>query len=298
MRESIIHCYRLKDGSWAKFDIIARYQSIIWTRRFTDVGSFQLTLPDCPLVPNDIIVHGRGCAGFVMKVEKTSGKTTVYGYDLKGFAAFRMLDETDFEIAKGASVSDTVKGLATKYLATGKRAIEGLTVEENSLTEKFEEAISLSSCKISEAVSKCCIAAKLGWDIVWENGAPVFRLLKPESRSHLIFSRRRKNLDEASYVIDEYDAINTAAGEESDYCGILRREGAAVSEKKEYVKASSDSADIWGECALGDFITVSEYGFNAVVQITEVKTVYEPNRTITVPTFGESGQNLIKKLLG
>ena len=203
-----------------------------------------------------------------------------------------------FEIAKGALVSDTVKGLATKYLATGKRAIEGLTVEENSLTEKFEEAISLSSCKISEAVSKCCIAAKLGWDIVWENGAPVFRLLKPESRSHLIFSRRRKNLDEASYVIDEYDAINTAAGEESDYCGILRREGAAVSEKKEYVKASSDSADIWGECALGDFITVSEYGFNAVVQITEVKTVYEPNRTITVPTFGESGQNLIKKLLG
>ena len=89
----IIKCYNAtpKDGKFECFHAITRATSIIWNRKFYDVGSFQLSLIDNnPLHLGDLILHG-GNSGIVMKIEETLTGCTVYGYDLKGLLKLRWI---------------------------------------------------------------------------------------------------------------------------------------------------------------------------------------------------------------
>jgi hypothetical protein len=286
----LIGCYRLNDGEWKRFDIIVKTPSIIWTRRFFEHGSFQLQVKNNPLQPYDIIVQGEN-AGIVLKVETVSGVINVYGYDLKGIASFRKFSA---ETVAETQAETKIKEWATNYLATGKKAVEALSVAPEKGIETMLPAADLADVNFADLLAEQCKAVDLGWDITFQNGQLVFDLYEPRDKTDNIFSRRHRTLEDTQRIIDHYDEVNVTA-DEGDVSGIRRREGNELSAASDFMTGVSKPNV--GDVRLGDYVTVEDFGVAAKLQITELKYVYEPNNVIVVPSFGEVKKNIIKKLL-
>lgn len=286
----LIGCYRLTDGEWKRFDIIAKTPSMIWTRRFFEEGSFQLQTKKNVLKEYDIIVQGNN-AGIVLRTAEISGIVNVYGYDLKGIARFRKFSaETIGEV----SAETKIKTWATTYLATGKRTIEGLTVAESKGVSSLLPAAEIADGNFADILAAQSKAADLGWDISFNSGKLVFDVIEPREKTEIVFSRKRRNLEEAERIVDYYDVVN-ATTENDSVRGIRRREGDEFVNPSNYITGTSNANA--KDYKLGDYVTVEEYGVSARLQITQIQYVYEPNNIIVVPSFGEVKQNIIKKLM-
>lgn len=286
----MLGCYRLNDtGEWERFDVIPKVQSIIWTKRFFGLGSFQLTCNKHSMKEYDIISH-EGNSGIVMRgVQNTRDGKSVYGYDLKGIAYFRKMDTET--ISAGTNVEKTLRKWVTTYLLTGDRAIEGLSLDASLGNEAvFKEELTIEEGKkLSDVLEEQGKLYNIGWDVTFDKGKLLFSFLNSRENKETVFSRKNKTLEFAERVTDVYDEVNNSGK------GIRRREGDTITEGSDYITGTATHKAVG--YILGDMVSVDEFGEIASHQITEMQYVYEPNNIIVVPSFGEVKKNIIKKLM-
>ncbi len=286
----MIGCYRLNDtGEWERFDVIPKIQSIIWTKRFFGLGSFQMTCNKHSMKEYDIISH-EGNAGIVMRgVQNTRDGKSIYGYDLKGIAYFRKMNAET--ISAGKNVEKTLRQWVTTYLLTGDRAIEGLSLDAPLGNESvFKEELTIEEgTKLSEVLETQGKLYNIGWDVTFDKGKLLFSFLNSRENNETVFSRKNKTLEFAERVTDVYDEVNNSGK------GIRRREGDTITEGSDYITGTATHKAVG--YIIGDMVSVDEFGEIASHQITEMQYVYEPNNIIVVPSFGEVKKNIIKKLM-
>ena len=318
----IIKCYKNipQNGKFNCYDVIPKLESAIWTKRFYDVGSFELRVQNNPLNVGDIIVHGQH-AGIVCKTSEDLNTSMVYGYDLCGLLKYRYIFEK--KIYSG-SAEKIVKDVATDVLKTGVRNIDGLTIEPitaaaGTLAESAEKIIA------ADFVKNVCINNKIGYDIVFTETNIVFKTIASADRTkEIVFSLPRHNIESMEYENDAMDAANvmyyaekdetTGTSTQKNYfadtepTGILRQEAGTTSEDyisalnekavSETLTGSANEKMVYGvDYQLGDIVTVAFKNLVIEKQITEIKFAYEKAGNKVVPTFGTIKDSFVKRLL-
>lgn len=297
-----IACYRLNSGElWGRYNVISKYKYAIWNRRFYAVGSFEIALSDdCGIKPNDI-VRMDNLSGIVMKTDVSSEGTVIYGYDLKGIAARRMT--TEKIIAAGMSVEEEFINLATEHLNTDKKKIEGMKIAAaKGITAKFSEETQTSAQRLSDFFEVYGAKYGVGWDILWQptsrtKNEMLFTCSLPTKRSDISVLTDNRNITKPHRITDIYDACNsTAENNNAEASGMELYEGTQITSPTDCV--TGEATEQSKELSLGDIVTVRVFSTEAQLQVTQMQYIYEPNRHIVVPTFGESKKSIIKKLTG
>ena len=303
----LIKCYH--PTTFETTEIITNFTSLQWIRRFYDVGSFELHLPKTNLCVNSLIKIGDK-DGIVLKIVDNFEEIAVYGYDLKGLTNFRYIDTTKNYTA--LKVENVYKALATDFLCTGNRLVQGLNIAPIQ-NRGVQIDWSAYDVFLSENLKELGTQYGIGYNISFDETQMIFDVVESRDISNkIVFSRDYRNVDNEEYTIDYFNTYNTAVvldgtptGIET---GIYRREGVAetgkeselLNDKKviETLTAEANNRLTYGvDYRLGDFVTVKYKGYSIVLQITEIKEVYEPNCTKILPVFGEQKENPIKKIL-
>lgn len=286
---------------------------MVWTKRFYEVGSFELKVPKNVLEKNDIIKHGNNY-GIVMEIQDDyPDGVTVYGYDLKGITEFRYIETAKVYTAK--TPEHIIKNLAQIYLATGNRAITGLTVQTN-----LNRGIALdftAEKNMADSLTSLCKQADVGYDISFNESNLIFDVMMPRQNTDVVFTRRLKNIEQMTYTASNYNTYNVVYSKnESDVIvssgtatGVLRREG-YTDKQDEMTTFLADKSEIetltgnansklqYGiDYKLGDYVRIEFGNLTTTKIISEVKFVYEPSNVKVYPTFGTEKENPIKKIL-
>lgn len=318
----ILKCYHPtpENGKFSCFHIITKAVSVIWTKKFYDIGSFQLSLTKNCLQPNDIILHGENC-GIVMKTEETLSGCAVYGYTLKGLTKFRHIYQPK---TYSGNAEEIIKTIAKDTLQTGKRKIEGLTIAENHLELSDSKELLCDNVNVADVLKQFSSEEEIGFDITFsENGLLFDVCAGRDMRDTITFSRALRNVDDLTYTHDNYntynvvysktEAENAETSEEYEYTesgnaeGILRREGASDKDPEAFLKekapvetlrgSANDKMQYGTDWKLGDCVTCIFENRSTVKQITEVKEVYEKNGCKIIPVFGTEKENIVTKIL-
>lgn len=291
--------------------VITKAKSVVWNKKFYTYGTFDLEIDENVLSVNDIIYHN-GNAGIVMQVVRNLRTVKVSGYDLKGITKFRHL----FEITDYSGKSEKiVKDIATQFLNTGDRKIDGMSIVPDKGTGN-SIAISFEDENLSDVLSKICEQDEIGYTVDFDETNIIFDVVKGIDRTDtVVFSRGRKNVEDLEYTRDNFDYCNVAyyldeneaIQSEGTATGMLRREGATrddvityLAEKKsvETLRGTANDKLIYKkDWNLGDYVTVEFEDMITTKQITEVQEVHEPNRNMVIPVFGSEKENIIKKIM-
>lgn len=315
----IIKCYHPipESGKFVCFHIITKAVSAIWTKKFYDSGSFQLSLTKNCLQPNDIILHG-GNSGIVMKTEETLSGCTIYGYALKGITQFRHIYQPK---TYSGNAEEIIKLIAKDTLQTGKRAIEGLVIAENHLELSETKELTCDNVNVADKLKQFSLEEGIGFDITFSEDGLLFDVCTGrDMRDTITFSRNFRNVDDLTYTTDNYNTYNVAYSkteteetgeyeytESGDAEGILRREGASDKDPETFLKekapvetlrgSANDKMQYGTDWKLGDYVTCIFGDRSTVKQITEVKEVYEKNGCKIIPVFGTEKENIVTKIL-
>ncbi len=297
-----IACYRVNSGElWGRCNVISKYKYAIWNRRFYAVGSFEIALSDdCGIKPNDI-VRMDNLSGIVMKTDTSAEGTVIYGYDLKGLAARRMT--TEKIVTAGANVEEEFISLAITLLNTDKKKIEGMKIAAaKGIAANFSEETQISAQRLSDVFEAYGTKYGVGWDIVWQpisrtKNEMLFTCLSPTKRRDMSVSTDNRNITRPHRITDIYDACNsTAENKNTEASGTELYEGTQITSPTDCITGEATAQS--SEFSLGDIVTVRVLSTEAELQVTQMQYIYEQNRHIIVPTFGESKKNIIKKLMG
>lgn len=290
---AVLVIHRLIDGDWVRVDTITRMESAICTKRFSDVGSIELTLPtSADIRISDIVIIG-DFSGIVLKIEKSYENLKVYGYDLSGLTSFRTIPETT--IPGGTNIVEALYSVVSTALTSGDRAIEHLAVVHPQGFDYTTTEDIVIAGKLSQVLNTVLGNIEIGYDIAFNSGELTFFFVKPVD-SEVIFSRENHNLQNAQNIIDDYSTVNCIDILSSDVSGVARREGDAIQPLYDYLTAKS--ADITGMgCKLGDIVRIKEFDSEYSLMITELQRIIEPTNQIIVPTFGIPKKNIFKQII-
>lgn len=196
-----------KNGKFSCKQVCTQCKSVIWTKNFYDVGSFEIIKPVVVPEIGDIVVHGSHC-GIVCRIIESKQDIKVYGYDLKGLLHFRYLPSYS---TSEKVVDKIIKDVASVSLCQDKRKIEGLTVEPyNELrTEEITQEYAIEKMKASDLVKNISSVYEIGWDIVFQEEKLTFCTKKGADLSDkVVFSRRFKNIENLEYDTSIFDSAN------------------------------------------------------------------------------------------
>ena len=286
----LVSFYRLTGGIWTKYDVIAKPKSVIWDKRFYSVGSFQIRTDRAPCELYDIVTYGDN-SGIVLRIKQNYEYTEIYGYDLKGIAKFRQYPGQT--LTSDTNAETLMRGWVQNYLMTGDKAVEGLTLSaahgyEPKIPQGEIEKGTLSDV-LEEQGKNCAIGWDIKFDFIQKNMS--FDFILSNNNPTAVFSREHKNIESAERIRDAYDEVNSLTG-------IRLREGDTENPASDYITAEANGHIHPGtDYSLGDIVTVKEFGESGQLQVTELKYVYETNKILVIPTFGEAKDNIIKKIV-
>lgn len=246
-----------------------------WTRRFYDVGSFEIHLPpnteNTKYLKQYNIIYEHDNFGIILYLKQTMNDIEIRGYDLKGICSMRLVIPPF--IYMDAPVEpiygyDRIKGKAETvmkhYIKTQlteptdlERKINNMRIETD-LERGADMAWQAKFTPLSAELQKIGIFAQLGYNIILDrvNKRLVFDVTQGKDRTKsqsvvapVVFSRRYQNIDDFEYENDSLGSVNTlyvgGNGEEeqqyitkvykAEYSGIHRVEG--------YTGVSSDDVE-------------------------------------------------------
>jgi len=313
--------------------VLTKATSIQWTKRFYDVGSFELHL-----TPNDanlkyikenhFISHNDNC-GIILYLEQTPQDVKICGYDLKGLLKIRKC-----EGAKTGNAETVIKSFVSENLISATDSKRNIPNFANAPNQNRGDTVDwvCEDLKLDVEINKICLLSELGYDVKLINNEFVFDVIEGIDRTKnqsavppVMFCKQFKNISDFEYIKDASTAVNTVyVGTteiyDSVYTGLERREGIEQSDGTEdeirtkgkaILKEKAIKENISAETNhrlkyktdwnLGDYVTLKVDVFGETLlldkQITEVEEIYERGNISIKPTFGEVKESIIKRLL-
>ncbi|MBE7044785.1 MAG: hypothetical protein E7397_04595 [Ruminococcaceae bacterium] len=289
--------------------------SIVYNKRFYRVGSFEIKTTSNKFSENDIIAffyNGMIHSGIVLKIIEQTDSISILGNDLKGIYGFRYV--TNPKEQKGTPDA-IIKSFVTEFLLTGDRKIAGLTISADTI-DGNATSFTPEAKMLDEILEELCLANEIGTAVEFDLRGLQFRTLKGADLSENIkFGKRYRNLEDYTYTRDIFQTYNVGYSVDDEgteivtgtAAGILRRECFKEKNIDEYlaehgametIVAEASDRYIYGkDYNLGDYVTVETERVQTVMQITEIKEIFERRGNVIIPVFGVEKQNPIKKLL-
>ncbi len=189
--------------TFARKTTITHYKSAIFTSRMYDVGSFTLSLKDTAAEIGDIIMI-EDFSGVIMHIEENVTGTTISGYDLKTLTYQRVFEADKTYTGTPDSI---IKSVATEYLRTGDRTVQGLTVAAVRAGGTSESYTFKKGETVSRGLKTFCEKYSIGYKIAFDETAMIFDTI-PETVTEKVYGRERHNVNDVEYVQDKYDYAN------------------------------------------------------------------------------------------
>ena len=233
------------DMTLNKKQVITRFTSMQWTKRFYDTGSFELHLPvdtDMSSVAvEDIVQHGENW-GFLMRMEYTPREIILTGFDLCGIMTFRTLKAYSGTQKPSVIMSNAVsQGFRSNIYGTTEAQRTARRVDylyskgggtEAAIRYQYDAGITIAGL-----FQRIGTENNIGYEIYGEPDTKQIwcEFLTPRDISaNLHFSTRNGSITNYSYQYDLYDAPNTVAGYNplwADYPEIYSPDGTDSSKK-------------------------------------------------------------------
>ncbi len=180
--------------------------SISLSRRFCDVGSFEIQLPQsaCPnFVKDGVYIRFRDFYGIISYVYQDNSYVTIKGYDLKGLLKQR--------VAFG-SKSGAVETVIKEYVAEnteGNRAFPLFCVtEDQARGDEISNEISKTGDKLDNVIKSICEAHKIGYDVFVSGKELCFDVVEPKVKN-VTFCKRKNNISTYEYTSDRLNEVNS-----------------------------------------------------------------------------------------
>lgn len=181
---------------------IPYHTSVVWAKRFTEGGSFALSLPldfetDVDLI-DKLICHNDNY-GIIKYINITSTSIEIKGYDLKGILAFRQAEKKSYI----GNVETVIKNIVSDN-TTGKRAFPNFVVSNDqargeSITYEIDKYDS-----VENILKDICTQYNMGYEVTVESGKANFDIIIPQTVD-ITYSERKKNITDYQYSYDTLD---------------------------------------------------------------------------------------------
>lgn len=298
-------------------ETITEVTSVVFTKRFYRPGAFEIETTSKAFEVGDIFAfksYSEINAGIVLKIQEDYEKINISGYDLTGVLGFRYFNlNKDYE----GTADEIIKEIILDFYGAeaDARALPNLQIDE---IDSDGESLTFSPGAdfLNNILSDFCIKNEIGLSFEFDLENIIFKTKKGTDKTNILkFGRRNKTLSDAEYIYDFFNSYNVgysideneAETVTGDARGFRRRE--CYSEKNiEDFLAGKQPTEVLNATAsekyryktdyeLGDYVTIEHNGLYTVKQITEIKEVYEANKKIVVPTFGNEKENPLKKII-
>ncbi len=243
---------------------IVSAQSVIWNKKFYEVGTFEIHISGNNeyqkfIKKGNIIVHGQN-AGIILYASKSRNDIKIIGYDLKGICSQRVVVPPFVYSDSPTTLEgyDRVKGNAETVM---KHYVNSQIVNPTDTDRKVQNIIIAEDAKtgvsmawqakftlLSEELNKIGLYAGLGYDITFdaESKKLIFdietgidRTVNQRDIAPIVFCKEYRNISDYEYEQNAKDAVNVAyiggnGEEEEQYItklgtlsqkGIYRQEG-------------------------------------------------------------------------
>lgn len=251
----------LLDSSFRKIAVIDTWVSLIWIKRYQDVGEFELYIPS---VQAGIFEAGqfirRADTGSVMMVtdityttdEEAGDYCTITGKSLENLLSQRVIwdDTTVTGKAEGAIYRLVERNaISSDALSVRRFGFLSLAVPKGL---DGEGEYKYSGNNLLDAVIKLCQASGLGFRIennVFEVYAGVDRSYQQSNNDYVVFSAKLDNLSSSTYSIDTTTDRNVCRvySEASDtpygYVKLVVGTDIGLARREVYYKGQSNAAD-------------------------------------------------------
>ena len=251
----------LLDSSFRKIAVIDTWVSLIWIRRYQDVGEFELYIPS---VQAGIFEAGqfirRADTGSVMMVtdityttdEEAGDYCTITGKSLENVLSQRVIWDDTTAAGKAEGVIYRLverNAISSDALSARRFGFLSLAIPKGL---DGEGEYKYSGNNLLDAVIKLCQSSGLGFRIennVFEVYAGVDRSYQQSNNAYVVFSAKLDNLSSSTYSIDTTTDRNVCRvySEASDtpygYVKLVVGTDTGLARREVYYKGQSNAAD-------------------------------------------------------
>ncbi len=302
---------------------IVSSQSVIWNRKFYDVGTFEIHLSSSNeyqefIKKGNIIVHGQN-AGIILCASKSKSDIKIIGYDLKGICSQRIVVPPFVYSESPTTLEgyDRIKGNAETVM---KHYVDSQLVNPTDTDRKIQNLVISSDLKLginmawqakfsllSQELNKIGLYAGLGYDITFDEATKelifdvetgIDRTVNQRDVSPVVFCKEYRNISDYEYERNAKDAVNVAyiggnGEEEQQYItklGDLRQTG--IYRQEGFSEVNSDDVQ---EVEDGGLAYIKENQESETIE-TETNSRYKYNEdwflgdyvTLKIDGFGET----------
>lgn len=216
----------LNNSDLSVIETVTDYTSIVYNLKFTDSGTFILSLPPdtaAQKIKKNNYIKYKNNIGIVKYISKEPTGYTVQGCDIKGLLKQRIAIGT-----YTGKLETVIKNIVSDNI-TGVRSLPCLTVATDSARGE-NVSYTLSGESVSDALNKICTENNIGWSIAEKNGGLVFDIIIP-TVTDIFYSPRYHNISDYNYTSDSSNNANTIVNFVTD-------KGLEMSTWKEYYNSS------------------------------------------------------------
>lgn len=197
---------RILDEDFKILLTIPYHTSVVWTKRFTEGGSFSLSLPidfETDLDLTDKIIYHNDNYGIIRYINITSTSIEIKGYDLKGIFALRQAEKKSYS----GSVETIIKSIVSDN-TNGNRGFPNFSVSADQGRGENITYDIVKNDSVENILKEICTQYNIGYDITvfGTRGKMRFDIKIPET-INITYSERKKNISDYQYTYDMLDGV-------------------------------------------------------------------------------------------
>lgn len=222
----ILYVWKLDNNVFDNVAVIDDASSVIWVKRFNDVGEFEVYIrastERLALFGNGDVFITRPDSDIAMYVEavklntdqETGDYLTVSGRSAEVLLSWRVVQ---FELFEESTVENIIRYLFTeRFIASGIGRIPWLSIESSHGWEE-EASHQFTGKSLLEIFNGLCVSNNIGFQLKWLGNGFEFQLYKGTDRSYdqnvntyVVFSPEFENLGNTEYTKDTSEYANAA----------------------------------------------------------------------------------------
>ena len=208
---------KIYDKTLKPLCVLAKVNSVQWTKRFYDVGSFELHLnptdENLAYIKEDCFMSHNDNWGIILYLEQTKYDVKICGYDLKG-----LLKRRKCEGEKSGNAETVIKSYVSENLITATDTKRRISNFANAVNQNRGGDMSwvCEDLKLDIEINKLCLAASLGYEVSIVNNIFTFDVKQGVDRTKsqstvppVMFCKQFKNISDFDYIKDDLTSCNT-----------------------------------------------------------------------------------------